>query len=131
MVWNDQIFRDAVDNAAKKVGKTRTAALLEAGIAKGWLSYDPRGGRQIDMLEKLMTPLGWEPSDVIKVISDAFGWPREDTRPKSPPATCSRNDKGDLIVIEIDRLRLRCGRLEVLIQPAGEINRGDESIARE
>ena len=72
--WNDRIFVERVDAAARALGKTRTATLEEVGISRARLGHQPRAGRVIDIFEKLMPALGWAPADVLRIISDAFGW---------------------------------------------------------
>lgn len=74
MPWNDETFRRIVDDAAHRIGKTRTQVLLEAGIARGPLTQEPRHGRGVALIERLMPALQWSPEDALGAISQSFGW---------------------------------------------------------
>jgi hypothetical protein len=72
--WNDEIFRRIVDEAAHRVGKSRTQVLLDAGIARGTLTQEPRHGRGLALIERLMPALEWGPEDALCAIAQSFGW---------------------------------------------------------
>lgn len=72
--WNDEIFRRVVDDAARRVGKSRTQVLVEAGISKSTLAQIPRHGRGVELIERLMPALEWGPADALSAISQSFGW---------------------------------------------------------
>lgn len=74
MPWNDEIFRDAIDKAASRRGKTTTAALKEAGLSTGTMTHPPENGRRLDIFERLMPVLDWSPRDVLELIARAFDW---------------------------------------------------------
>lgn len=74
MPWNDEIFRRIVDDAARRVGKSRTQVLVESGISKSTLAQIPRHGRGVELIERLMPALEWGPADALSAISQSFGW---------------------------------------------------------
>ena len=74
MPWNDQSFRDAVERAVATCGKSRSAALKEAGLSTETFNHPPEFGRRTDVFERLMPVLGWSPADVLRIIAEGFGW---------------------------------------------------------
>ena|SRR5215469_18957096 len=77
MPWNDEVFRLAVEAGAESVGKSRSAVLKEAGISDATFAHPPENARRLDIFERLMPVLGWKPADVLRIISDACGFPRQ------------------------------------------------------
>lgn len=73
MPWNNSIFRAIVSRAAEGQGKNLTKVQGEIG-AKSRLSHDYVNGPQVDIFEKLMPALGWQPADVLCAIAAGFGW---------------------------------------------------------
>lgn len=57
------------------MGKSRTAALKEAGLSGDTFTHPPENGRRVDVFERLMPVLGWEPRTVLDLIARCFEWP--------------------------------------------------------
>lgn len=90
MPWNDEILREAVAKAVSARGEKLTPFLRGVGISPDSFTKPPENGRRIDIFERLMPHLGWEPQDVLCIISRCFGWPipGED----KPPSDVGRID---------------------------------------
>jgi hypothetical protein len=74
MPWNDELFRAAIDKAARRQGKTISGALKEAGLSSGTITHPPENGRRIDIFERLMPVLEWSPDYVLRLIAECMGW---------------------------------------------------------
>lgn len=72
--YDDRVFVERVDATAQALGKSRAQILREAGLSRARLGKRPDKGRVIDIFGKVMGPLEWLPADVLRVISDCFGW---------------------------------------------------------
>lgn len=140
MAWDDQVFKDAIERAAAAVGKSRTAVLLEAGIGKAWLSKAPAWGRQINMLDKLMGPLGWTPDDVTRVIWAAFGWSQTPhmvdgaaMEVDAPVGFRAATQAGaPIATIQAERLKVEIsarGKIEIVVNVSEPANRAEGTSA--